>query len=193
MMWRRPKKVVESGEQNITYEDTTWGIRRLSRTDPGVATVPVDLDMSIEEVSWITGVDEVTRDPGSEQGFRDGLIMPSGSDFLVLALIYPEQSIAHRFGMPENVIDGKRIGRFPAQERRRWLDAFDGRNVKGVLFIDVPTASVEFRFRPDRIGEGPATDAASPGAQQERFCGQCGSELRPGVQFCTRCGSPLSG
>lgn len=191
MKWRRAKKV-ESGEQNITYEDTTMGLRRLSANDPGVATVPIELDMPIDGLSWITGLDEATRTPGTEQGFRDGLVMPSGNDFLVLALIYPEQSLAHRLGMDETMIDGKRIGRFPARERRRWLDAFDGRNVKGILFIDVPAGTVEFRFHPDRIGESLADAASrSPSPQHDRFCGHCGTTLRPSLRFCTNCGSPL--
>ena len=191
MTWRRTKKV-ESGEQNITYEDTTMGLRRLSANDPGVATVPVDLDMPIDALSWITGLDEATRTPGTERGFRDWLVMPSGNDFLVLALIYPEQSLAHRLGMEETMIDGKRIGHFPARERRHWGDAFGGRNVKGILYIDVPAGTVEFRFHPDRIGESLADAAArSPSSQHDHFCSHCGTTLRPGLRFCTRCGSSL--
>lgn len=191
MMWRRPEKV-ESGEQNVTYEDTTMGLRRLSAHAPGVATIPIDLEMPIDGLSWITGLDEATRSPGTEQGFRDGLIMPSGNEFLVLALIYPEQSLAHRLGIDERVIDGKRIGHLSDHERRRWADTFNRRNVKGILFIDVPAGTVEFRFHPERIGESQAEAAARAGrAQRDHFCGNCGNELRTGSRFCTRCGSPL--
>ena len=189
MMWGRAKKV-KSGYQNVNYEDTTMGLRRLAADDPGVATIPVVLDMAIQEVSWISGLDQSTPFQGTEQGFRDGLIMPSGRELLVLVLIYPEQSVSHRFGVDESQIAGQRIGHFSAQERRRWQTAFDGRNVKGVLFIDVPAETVEFRFRPDRIGEGPVTTTSRETHLDDPLCGDCGVALRPGVSFCTHCGSP---
>ncbi len=188
MMGGRARKV-QNGQQNVSYEDTTMGMRRIAADAPEVATVPVDLDMSIHEVAWFTGIDQACPDPSGAQGFRDGLIMPSGSDFLVLALVYPEQTFGYRMGLPAEGIEGKRIGHFPSRERRRWLDLFEGRNVKGILFIDVPSASVQFRFRPGRIGEGPAP--APSEVSSERCCGQCGRELRSEVRFCTRCGSPV--
>ena len=189
MRWARAKKV-QNGQQNVSYEDTTMGLRRISADAPDVATVAVDLDMGMEHLAWLTGVDTACPDPSRAQGFRDGLVMPSGADFLVLVLIYPEQSLGYRMGLPAEGIEGQRIGRFPSRERRRWLDVFHGRNVKGILFIDVPSASVQFRFRPGRIGEGPV--ASSSETSTARRCGQCGRGLRSGVQFCTHCGSPVS-
>ena len=197
MMWRRRDNQVTSGEQNVNFEDTTTGLRRLAADAPGVATVPIELDVAIDGLSWIAGLDEATLTPGTEQGFRDGLVMPSGNDLLVLVLIYPEQSLAHRLGMDETMIDGKRIGRFPAHERRRWADTFNGRNIKGILFIDVPAGTVEFRFHTDRIGESHAQAAARAARetadQRDRYCGYCGHELRPGARFCTHCGASTTG
>ena len=195
MMWRHRGPHLAGGEQNVTFEDTTTGLRRLAADAPGVATVPVELEMPIDALSWIAGLDEATRTHGTEQGFRDGLVMPNGREFLVLVLIYPEQSVAHRLGMDETVIDGKRIGTFPARERRRWLDTFRDRNVKGILFVDVPAGAVEFRFYPDRIGES-AEQAATRAARDaavlsDGYCGQCGHEIRAGTRFCTRCGAAL--
>lgn len=195
MMWRRRGPRLADGEQNVTFEDTTTGLRRLAADAPGVATVPVDLEMPIEALSWMVGLDEATSIPGTERGFRDGLVMPHGGEFLVLVLIYPEQSLAHRLGLDETGIDGQRVGTFPARERRRWRDIFQGRNVKGILFVDVPAGVVEFRFHPDRIGES-AEEAAARAAQlaavqSDSYCGQCGHQIRAGTRFCTRCGTPV--
>ncbi len=78
MMWGRARKV-QNGQQNVSYEDTTMGMRRIAAGAPEVAAIPVDLDMSIDEVAWFTGIDQACPDPSRAQGFREASSCPAAA------------------------------------------------------------------------------------------------------------------
>ena len=149
----------ESTRAHVTYVEA--GTRDMREGQPGVETAKVvGLSETVWELAGFAGL--APLEYGGIHGIRDAILMPDEDRYVVVLLVLPEDNPAI-FGRKETEPKGVPIGRLSATDARKWSEAFRGRNIRAVVYLEAKpgtSGSVQFRFRPELLDEEdePATD-----------------------------------
>lgn len=142
----------ESSRAHVTYVEA--GTRDLREGQPGVETAKVvGLSETVWELAAFAGL--APLEYGGIHGIRDAILMPDEDRYAVVMLVLPEDNPAI-FGRKETEPKGVPIGRLSATDARKWAEAFRGRNIRAVVYLEAKpgtNGTAQFRFRPEALDE----------------------------------------
>ncbi len=147
---------------HVTYVEA--GSRDLREDQPGVQTARVvSLSGTAWEIAAFAGVEPL--DYGGIHGIRDVLLMPDTDHYNVVLLVLPEDNPS-LFGRTETEPKGLPIGRLGQADARKWADAFAGRIIRCVVYLEAKpgtNGTVQVRFRPDMLDDEDSAPSPAPG------------------------------
>jgi hypothetical protein len=157
-----PPAAPESTRAHVTYVEA--GTRDLREGQEGVATAKVvGLSETVWELAAFAGL--APLEYGGIHGIRDAILMPDNDRYAVVLLVLREDNPAI-FGRKETEPKGVPIGRLSAADARKWADAFQGRNIRAVVYLEAKpgtNGTAQLRFRPELLDadDEPATETTT--------------------------------
>jgi hypothetical protein len=170
--WSSESSDMEVTRAHVTYVDAADGSRDLREGQAGVATAKVvGLTDTIWNVAAFSGVQPMEY--GGIHGIRDAILIPDTDHYAVVLVVLPEDNPAmfsrkeREAGEPK----GLHLGRLAQADANKWADAFAGRSVRGVVYLEAKpgtNGTAQVRFRPDLLDDDDeqngAADSALPAA-----------------------------
>ena len=157
---------------HVTYVDAAEGSRDLREGQAGVATAKVvGLTDTIWNVAAFAGLEPMEY--GGIHGIRDAILMPDTDHYSVVLLVLADDNptLFGRKDRESGEPKGLHLGRLSKADANKWAEAFAGRSIRGVVYLEAKpgtNGSAQVRFRPDLLNnddeQGGAADSALPGA-----------------------------
>ena len=165
---QRPSGGPEVTRAHVTYVDAAEGSRDLREGQSGVATARVvELTDTIWNVAEFAGIEPMEY--GGIHGIRDAILMPETDHYSVVLLVLADDNppLFSRKDRESGETKGVHLGRLAKADANKWADAFAGRSIRGVVYLEAKpgtNGTAQVRFRPDLLDDEPEAETPLPEA-----------------------------
>jgi hypothetical protein len=140
---------------HVTYVDAAEGSRDLREGQAGVATARV---VGLTDTIWIVAefAGIAPMDYGGIHGIRDAILMPDTDQYSVVLLVLADDNppLFSRKDRESGEPKGLHLGRLAKADANKWAEAFAGRSIRGVVYLEArpgTNGTAQVRFRTDLL------------------------------------------